>query len=200
MPFELPSLPYAEDALEPHYSARTISFHYGKHHKSYVAKLNHLTAGSALENSSLEAIIRETAGDEGRKALFNNAAQIWNHTFFWNAMRPGGGGRPGGALAEAVDRDFGSYQGLAEALTTSALQRFGSGWAWLSVDGGGSLVVESTANQDNPLSHGNTPILGVDVWEHAYYLNYQNRRPDYLAAWFNVINWDAVAERFANAG
>lgn len=193
MPFELPALPYAEDALEPYYSARTISFHYGKHHKSYVAKLNQLTAGSALENSSLEAIIRETAGDEERKALFNNAAQIWNHTFFWNAMRPGGGGQPGGALAEAVERDFGSYQGLAEALTASALQRFGSGWAWLVVDDG-TLKTMNTLNADTPMTQGLHALVTIDVWEHAYYLDYQNRRADYVASFLeHLVNWEFAA-------
>jgi Fe-Mn family superoxide dismutase len=199
MPFELPVLPYAEDALEPHYSARTVSFHYGKHHKSYVAKLNLLTAGSALENSSLEEIIRKTAGDEGRKALFNNAAQIWNHTFFWNAMRPGGGGRPDGALAEAIERDFGSYQGFAEAMSASALQRFGSGWAWLVVEGG-KLKTMSTLNADTPMTQGLQALLTIDVWEHAYYLDYQNRRADYVASYLeHLVNWDFAAANLAAA-
>lgn len=200
MPFELPALPYAEDALEPHYSARTISFHYGKHHKSYVAKLNHLTAGSALENSSLEAIIRETAGDEGQKALFNNAAQIWNHTFFWNAMAPGGGGRPAGALAAAIERDFGSYEGFAEALTASAVGRFGSGWAWLVVEGG-KLKTMNTLNADTPMTQGLQALLTIDVWEHAYYLDYQNRRADYVASFLaHLVNWDFAAANLDAAG
>jgi len=194
MPFELPALPYAADALEPHYSANTISFHHGKHHQAYVTKLNELVPGTAHENSSLEEIIKATAGDAGQAAVFNNAAQIWNHTFFWNSMKPGGGGAAGGALGDAIARDFGSQDGFAEAFTAAAVGRFGSGWAWLVADGD-SLKVVNTLNAETPITQGLTPLITIDVWEHAYYLDYQNRRPDFLQSFLdNLVNWD-----FANA-
>ena len=199
MSFELPPLPYPETALEPHYSAKTISFHYGKHHKSYATKLNTLVAGTEHETSTLEEIIRSTAGDESRKGLFNNAAQVWNHTFFWRSMTPEGGGRPSGELAQRIERDFGSTDSLAKALTATAVQRFGSGWAWLVVEDG-TLKTVNTLNADNPLAHGRSALMTIDVWEHAYYLDYQNRRVDYVAAVLeHLVNWDFVASNLAAA-
>ena len=202
MAFTLPDLPYASDALEPHIDARTMEIHHGKHHATYVNKLNDAIGDNAeLAAKSIEDIVRDldSVPEAIRGAVRNNGGGHANHSMFWRIMKGGGGGAPGGALGSAIDSACGSFDGFRDQLTKAGLTRFGSGWAWLSVDGSGSLVVESTANQDNPLSHGHTPILGIDVWEHAYYLNYQNRRPDYIAAWFNVVNWDAVAERFANA-
>ena len=201
MAFTLPDLPYASDALEPHIDARTMEIHHGKHHATYVNKLNDAIGDNELAAKSIEDIVRDldSVPEAIRGAVRNNSGGHANHSMFWRIMKGGGGGAPGGALGSAIDSACGSFDGFRDQLTKAGLTRFGSGWAWLSVDGSGSLVVESTANQDNPLSHGHTPILGIDVWEHAYYLNYQNRRPDYIAAWFNVIDWDAVAERFANA-
>ncbi len=202
MAFELPNLPYAADALEPHIDARTMEIHHGKHHNAYVTNLNKAIGDNAdLAAKSIEDLVRDLdAVPEGiRGAVRNNGGGHANHSMFWKIMSGSGGGAPGGDLGSAIDSTFGGFDSFREQLTKAGMTRFGSGWAWLSVDGSGGLVVESTANQDSPLTHGHTPILGVDVWEHAYYLNYQNRRPDYLAAWFNVINWDAVAERFAAA-
>ena len=202
MAFQLPNLPYAADALEPHIDARTMEIHHGKHHNAYVTNLNNAIADNAdLAAKSIEDLVRDLdAVPEGiRGAVRNNGGGHANHSMFWEIMSGNGGGAPGGDLGSAIDSTFGGFDSFREQLTKAGMTRFGSGWAWLSVNGSGGLVVESTANQDSPLSHGHTPILGVDVWEHAYYLNYQNRRPDYLAAWFNVINWDAVAERFAAA-
>ena len=202
MAFELPTLPYAADALEPHIDARTMEIHHGKHHNAYVTNLNKAIGDNAdLAAKSIEDIVRDldSVPEAIRGAVRNNGGGHANHSMFWEIMSGGGGGAPGGELGSAIDGAFGGFDGFREQLTKAGMTRFGSGWAWLSVNGSGGLVVESTANQDSPLSHGHTPILGVDVWEHAYYLNYQNRRPDYLAAWFNVINWDAVAERFAAA-
>ncbi len=202
MAFELPNLPYAADALEPHIDARTMEIHHGKHHNAYVTNLNKAIGDNAdLAAKSIEDLVRDLDDvPEGiRGAVRNNGGGHANHSMFWKIMSGSGGGAPGGDLGSAIDSTFGGFDSFREQLTKAGMTRFGSGWAWLSVDGSGGLVVESTANQDSPLTHGHTPILGVDVWEHAYYLNYQNRRPDYLAAWFNVINWDAVAERFAAA-
>ena len=202
MAFTLPDLPYSTDALEPHIDARTMEIHHGKHHAAYIKNLNNAIGDNAeLAAKSIEDIVRglDSVPEAIRGAVRNNGGGHANHSMFWQIMKGGGGGAPGGELASAIDSAFGSFDSFQGQLTKAGMTRFGSGWAWLSVDGGGSLVVESTANQDSPLSHGNTPILGIDVWEHAYYLNYQNRRPDYIAAWFNVVNWDAVAERFANA-
>jgi len=200
MAFELPALPYAEDALEPHYSARTIGFHHGKHHAAYVKNLNDLIAGTELASKSLEEIIKATAGDASRTAIFNNAAQVWNHTFFWSSMRPGGGGAPAGELAAAMIRDFGSVAACTDALKKAASTRFGSGWGWL-VAANGKLQVLSTANAETPLTQpGVTPLLTVDVWEHAYYLDYQNRRPDYLQVFVEKLaNWDFAAANLARA-
>lgn len=193
MAFELPALPYPDTALEPYYSAKTFSFHHGKHHKAYVDNLNKLLPGSPFEGNSLEEIIRRTAGDLTKAGFFNNAAQIWNHTFFWHSMKPGGGGRPSGKLAERIDQSFGSYEKFAEQFKAAAVGRFGSGWAWLISDLG-DLKIMSTPNAENPMSLGKVALLTVDVWEHAYYLDYQNRRPDFVQAFLdNLVNWEFAA-------
>jgi Fe-Mn family superoxide dismutase len=200
MAFELPSLPYPEAALEPYYSAKTISFHYGKHHKAYVDNLNKLILGTDLEVKSLEEIIMAVAKDTARTGVFNNAAQIWNHTFFWKCMTPGGGGRPTGKLARLIDETFGSYEKFAEQFKAAAVGRFGSGWGWLVLDNG-ALKIVSTANAGNPMTDNQVPLLTVDVWEHAYYLDYQNRRPDFVQAFLdNLVNWHFVADNLAKAG
>ena len=197
MTFELPPLPYPETALEPYYSAKTISFHYGKHHKAYVDNLNKLLPGSPYEDSSLEEIIRATAGDQTKVGFFNNAAQVWNHTFFWNCMQPRGGGRPTGALAERIDASFGGYEKFAEQFKAAAVGRFGSGWAWL-ISEAGELKIMSTPNAENPMSLGKVALLTVDVWEHAYYLDYQNRRPDFVQTFLDhLVNWDFVGQNLA---
>ena len=197
MTFELPSLPYADTALEPYYSARTFSFHHGKHHKAYVDNLNKLLPGSPFENSSLEEIILAVAGDATKAGFFNNSAQVWNHTFFWNCMKPGGGGAPSGALAAKIDAAFGSYEKFAEQFKAAAVGRFGSGWAWLVLDGG-ELKIMSTPNAETPMTGGKKALLTVDVWEHAYYLDFQNRRPDFVQTFLDqLVNWDFVA---ANLG
>jgi Fe-Mn family superoxide dismutase len=194
MTFELPSLPYADTALEPYYSAKTFSFHHGKHHKAYVDNLNKLLPGSPFENSSLEEIILAVAGDATKAGFFNNAAQVWNHTFFWNCMKPGGGGAPSGALAAKIDAAFGSYEKFAEQFKAAAVGRFGSGWAWLVLDGG-ELKIMSTPNAETPMTGGKKALLTVDVWEHAYYLDFQNRRPDFVQTFLDqLVNWDFVAE------
>ena len=200
MAFELPALPYAEDALEPHIDARTMGIHHGKHHASYTANLNGAVGGTELEGMSIEAILADLeAVPEGiRTAVRNNGGGFANHNLFWQIMGPDGGGEPGGALGDAINSAFGSFADFQSAFSAAAATRFGSGWAWLCVEGG-ALQVCSTPNQDTPLMAGNTPILGIDVWEHAYYLNYQNRRPDYIAAFFNVINWAKVSELYAAA-
>jgi Fe-Mn family superoxide dismutase len=188
-PFSLPPLPYADNALDPVISAHTLSFHYGKHHKAYVDNLNKLVTGTPHADSSLEAIIKATAGRPADAGLFNNAAQIWNHTFYWNSLRQGGGGTPGKALADRIDADFGSLDNLKKELTQAAVTQFGSGWAWLVVKDG-KLAVTKTANADTPLVHGQKPLLTIDVWEHAYYLDFQNRRPDYVAAVLDkLVDW-----------
>ena len=186
MPFELPDLPYAKDALAPHISAETFDFHHGKHHQAYVNKLNSLTEGTDNASKSLEELIRSTEG-----GLFNQAAQVWNHTFFWNSMKPGGGGAPSGDIAAAIDRDLGGYDKFKEDFTAAAAGRFGSGWAWLVKNGDGKLSITSTANAGNPMTDGLTPILTLDVWEHAYYVDYRNARPKFIAAFLdNLVNWD----------
>jgi Fe-Mn family superoxide dismutase len=199
MAIVLPLLPYAENALEPHYSAKTIGFHYGKHHKAYVDNLNKLVAGTPMEAKALEEIIMSAAGDSSKIGMFNNAAQVWNHTFFWNCMRPGGGGRPKGDLAAKIGQTFGSYEKFAEQFKAAAVGRFGSGWGWLLLDGG-ALKITSTANADTPMTSKQTPLLTVDVWEHAYYLDYQNRRPDFVQAFLDhLVNWDFAAANLAKA-
>ncbi len=201
MAFELPSLPYAEDALEPHIDARTMGIHHGKHHAAYTSNLNAAIEGTSLDGMSIEAILGDLDSvPEGiRTAVRNNGGGYANHNLFWQIMGPNGGGEPSGALADAINSAFGSFADFQSAFSAAAATRFGSGWAWLVTDGG-AVSVTSTPNQDTPLMDGGTPILGLDVWEHAYYLNYQNRRPDYIAAFFNVINWDKVAELYAAAG
>jgi len=191
--FELPPLPWAEDALEPTLSAKTISFHYGKHHRTYVDTLNKLVAGSDLENKSLEQVIAAVAGDPTKAPIFNNAAQVRNHTFYWNSLKPGGGGAPSGELAERINTAFGGYAQFAEQLKATGVGRFGSGWAWLVIEGG-QLKLVSTSNAESPVPPQQKALLTVDVWEHAYYLDFQNRRPDYIQAVAgNLINWDFAA-------
>lgn len=199
MSFELPNLPYAHDALEPHIDARTMEIHHGKHHAGYTAKLNAAVEGTANEGKSITDILKGL--DMSNGALRNNGGGYYNHNLFWEVMSPNGGGAPRGDLAAAIDKAYGSFEGFKDAFSNAAATQFGSGWAWLCVHKGGAVKVCSTPNQDNPLMPGvsceGTPILGLDVWEHAYYLNYQNRRPDYINAFFNVINWDKVSELYA---
>ena len=196
MAFELPQLPYAYDALEPHIDARTMEIHHSKHHAGYTSKLNAAVEGTELEGKDIETLLRDHS-DNG--AVRNNGGGFWNHNLFWACMSPNGGGLPSGALGEAIDRDFGTFDAFKDAFAKAAATRFGSGWAWLCVVDG-KLEVCSSANQDNPLMPGvvcgGHPILGLDVWEHAYYLNYQNRRPDYINAFFEVVDWNAVGARF----
>ncbi len=200
MAYELPELPYAYDALEPHIDSRTMEIHHSKHHAGYVSKVNAALDGSECGDQSVEDLISNLAGvsEDIRGAVRNNGGGHANHSLFWSIMSADGGGEPTGDLAAAINAACGGFNDFKEAFGTAAATRFGSGWAWLSVDNG-QLIVESTPNQDSPLMEGRTPILGLDVWEHAYYLNYQNRRPDYIAAFFNVVNWDAVAARYAAA-
>ncbi len=187
MAFELPSLPFDADALEPHISANTLGFHHGKHHNAYVTNLNNLVGDT---DKSLEDIIRETSGDETKAGVFNNAAQVWNHSFYWNSMKPGGGGAPSGKLADMINASFGSYDKFSADFKAAAVGQFGSGWAWLVVDGDGLKIVK-TANADTPIAHGQVPLITCDVWEHAYYLDFQNRRPDYVQTFLDhLVNWD----------
>ena len=199
MAFELPQLPYAYDALEPHIDARTMEIHHSKHHNGYTNNLNNAIAGTDLEGKSIEDIL--TGLDMNNSAVRNNGGGFFNHALFWSTMGPNAKGTPSGDLAAAIDEAFGSFDAFKDAFSKAAATRFGSGWAWLCVQKGGKVEVCSSANQDNPLMPGigcdGTPILGLDVWEHAYYLNYQNRRPDYIAAFFNVVNWDAVSALYA---
>ena len=198
MAFELPNLPYAHDALEPHIDARTMEIHHGKHHAGYTTKLNAAVSGTDDEGKSIEEIL---AAPDLSASVRNNGGGFYNHCLFWTVMSPNGGGEPNGAVAEAINAAFGSFDAFKDAFSNAAATRFGSGWAWLCVENG-KVSVCSTPNQDNPLMNGccgGTPILGLDVWEHAYYLNYQNRRPDYINAFFNVVNWEEVNRRFENA-
>ena len=199
MAFELPNLPYAYDALEPHIDARTMEIHHTKHHNGYTTKLNGAVAGTDLENKNIEDIL--SGLDMSNTAVRNNGGGYYNHNLFWEVMAPDGGGEPKGELAAAIDEAFGSLEGFKEKFSAAAAGRFGSGWAWLCVHPGGKLEICSTPNQDNPIMPNTGcdgwPILGLDVWEHAYYLNYQNRRPDYISAFFNVINWNKVEENYA---
>ncbi|WP_425404745.1 superoxide dismutase [Hwanghaeella sp.] len=199
MAFELPALPYAQDALEPHISANTLSFHHGKHHNTYVTNLNNLVKDTDLAGKSLEEIVKAVAGDASKAGIFNNAAQVWNHTFYWHSMSPNGGGAPTGAIAAKIDADLGGYDKFVEEFKAAATTQFGSGWAWLVLDGG-KLKVTKTGNADSPIAHGQTPLLTIDVWEHAYYLDFQNRRPDYIATFLdNLVNWDFVNKNLADA-
>ena len=193
MEHKLPQLPYAMDALQPHISKETLEYHYGKHHQTYVTNLNNLIKGTDFETMRLEDIVRKSSG-----GVFNNAAQVWNHTFYWFCLSPKGGGQPSGALAEAIKKKFGSLEEFKKQFTQTAVTTFGSGWAWLVKNTDGSIELASTSNAQTPLTQtGKTPLLTCDVWEHAYYIDYRNRRPDYVTAFWNLVNWEFVAKNFA---
>ena len=192
MPFELPPLPYPQDALQPHISAETLEYHHGKHHNTYVVNLNNLIAGTEYESKSLEEIIKTSSG-----GLFNNAAQVWNHTFYWNCLSPNGGGEPTGELAEAINKAFGSFEAFKDEFSKISIGTFGSGWGWLVRKPDGSLGLVSTIGAGNPITSGDTPLLTCDVWEHAYYIDYRNARPKYVEAFWNLVNWDFVAKNLA---
>ena len=192
MEHTLPALPYAMDALVPHISAETLEFHYGKHHKTYVDNLNNLIKGTEFENASLEEIVKKSSG-----GVFNNSAQVWNHTFYWNSLSPNGGGAPTGALADAINAKWGSFDAFKEAFTKCAVTTFGSGWAWLVKTPAGELDLVSTSNAATPLTTDNKALLTCDVWEHAYYIDYRNARPKYVEAFWNLVNWDYVAAQMA---
>ena len=192
MTFELPALPYAKDALAPHISAETIEYHYGKHHQTYVTNLNNLVPGTEFEGLSLEEIVKKSTG-----GIFNNAAQVWNHTFYWNGLAPNAGGEPTGALADAINATFGSFEKFKEEFSKCAVTTFGSGWAWLVKNADGSLALVSTSNAGCPLTAGQTPILTCDVWEHAYYIDFRNLRPKYLEAFWALVNWEVANANFA---
>ena len=195
MVHQLPKLPYAYDALEPHIDARTVEIHYSKHHQTYVDNLNKLIPSTEFAEKPLEQIVLKAQGP-----LFNNAAQVWNHTFYWQSMKPKGGGEPTGELAAAINKAFSSFANLKQQLTQAAVTQFGSGWAWLVKKKDGTLTIVQTGNAGNPMTAGDVPLLTCDVWEHAYYLKYQNRRAEYAAAWWNLVDWDAVATRYIKAG
>ena len=200
MAYEVPALPYAYDALEPHIDEATMKLHHDKHHQAYVDKANGALEGTDLADKPIEEVVANLSAvpEDKRGVVRNNGGGHLNHTMFWESMSPDGGGGPDGELAQAIDSAFGSFDAFKDQFEAAGVARFGSGWAWLVLDGG-QLAITSTANQDNPVSDGQTPLLGNDVWEHAYYLNYQNRRPDYLKAWWNVVNWSKVAERYSAA-
>jgi superoxide dismutase, Fe-Mn family len=201
MAFTLPDLPYARSALAPHISEETLNFHYGKHHQAYVTNLNGLVKDTPLEKASLEEVIKDSAGDKAKAGIFNNSAQVWNHTFYWHSMSPDGGGKPKGKIAELIERDLGGYDNFVKEFKAAGATQFGSGWAWLSLKGG-KLVISKTPNAETPLTEaGTTPLLTMDVWEHAYYLDYQNRRPDYIDTFLNsLVNWDFANQNLADAG
>jgi superoxide dismutase, Fe-Mn family len=190
MVHQLPELPYAMNALEPHMSRETLEYHYGKHHQTYVNNLNNLIPGTEFENATLEEIIKKASG-----GVFNNGAQVWNHSFFWNCLSPNGGGRPSGGLAAAIDQQYGSFEEFKKQFTDKALTLFGSGWTWLARNGDGSLAIVQTANAANPMQNEQQPLLTCDVWEHAYYIDYRNARAKFLDAYWNLVNWDFVAEK-----
>ena len=200
MAFDLPDLPYGRSDLAPHISEETISFHYGKHHQAYVTNLNKMTEGTDLENASLEEVIRAADDDSSKAGLFNNAAQVWNHTFYWYSMKPGGGGAPHGAIADKINEDFGSYEEFATQFKAAGGGQFGSGWAWLVLKGG-KLEIMKTPNAETPITDkAVTPLLTMDVWEHAYYLDYQNSRPNYMTAFLeHLVNWDFANQNLADA-
>lgn len=199
MTFTLPELPYAPTALEPHITANTLSFHHGKHHNAYVVNLNNLIKDTDFAKLTLEEIILKSVGDNTKAGIFNNAAQVWNHTFYWHSMKPNGGGAPKGALAEKINKDFGSFDAFKEAFKQAGATQFGSGWAWLVLDKG-TLKVTKTPNADLPMVHKQTALLTMDVWEHAYYLDFQNRRPDYITTFLDkLVNWDFAEENFKKA-
>lgn len=189
MPFELPALPYARDALSPHISEETLDYHYGKHHNTYVTNLNNLIAGTEHEDNSLEEIMLTSTG-----GLFNNAAQVWNHTFYWNCLSPEGGGEPAASLADAINETFGSFEAFREKFSTAAATNFGAGWTWLVKNGDGGLEIINTSNAANPMTDGYKPLLTCDVWEHAYYIDYRNARPAYLQAFWKLVNWNFVSD------
>ncbi|TFH87040.1 superoxide dismutase [Fe] [Billgrantia azerbaijanica] len=192
MAFELPALPFEKNALEPHISAETLEYHYGKHHQAYVTKLNELVDGTDNAGKSLEEIIKSSSG-----GLFNQAAQVWNHTFYWHCLSPNGGGEPSGALAEAINAKFGSFDKFKETFNANAVGNFGSGWTWLVKTDDGGVDIVNTSNADTPIAHGQIPLLTIDVWEHAYYIDYRNARPKYLENVWKVLNWDFVAQNFS---
>lgn len=199
MAYELPALPYDYTALEPHISKSTLEFHHDKHHAGYVSKFNAAVEGTDMDSKSIEDVIKAAAVDPAKSGLFNNAAQAWNHSFYWNCMKPNGGGQPTGALAEKINADFGSFDKFVEEFKTAGATQFGSGWAWLVLDNG-TLKVTKTSNAENPMTAGQTPLLTMDVWEHAYYLDYQNKRPDYIDTFLSsLVNWDFVAANLAAA-
>jgi superoxide dismutase, Fe-Mn family len=192
MEHALPALPYAMDALQPHISKETLEFHYGKHHQTYVTNLNNLIKGTEFENASLEEIVKKSSG-----GVFNNAAQIWNHTFYWNSLSPKGGGAPSGRLADAINAKWGSFDAFKEAFTKSAVGNFGSSWTWLVKKADGSLEIVNTSNAATPVTTSDVPLITCDLWEHAYYIDYRNRRPDYLGAFWSLVNWDFASKNFS---
>jgi superoxide dismutase, Fe-Mn family len=199
MAIELPPLPYDKNALAPHITAETLEFHHGKHHNAYVVNLNNLIKGTDLESKSLEEIIMAVAGDASKAGVFNNAAQIWNHTFYWNSMKPAGGGKPTGAIAAKIDADLGGYEKFVELFTAAATTQFGSGWAWLVLNKDGKLEVTKTPNADLPMAHGQKALLTIDVWEHAYYIDFRNLRPKYIGTFLeSLVNWDFVNANLAS--
>lgn len=191
--FTLPQLPWAKDALEPTISKETIEYHYGKHHQAYVDKLNKLVPGTEFEDATLEEIVKKSKGD-----IFNNGAQVWNHTFYWESLTPDAPAKPEGQLMEKIVQDFGSFEEFKKEFADAATSQFGSGWAWLVLNGNGKLSIEKTGNAENPMTKGMKPLLTCDVWEHAYYIDYRNKRPDYVESFFKIINWNKVAERMEN--
>ena len=201
MSYTLPELPYAYDALEPHIDAKTMEIHHAKHHQTYINNINAGIEGTEWEDLSVEELVSKAnqVPEDLKNNVINNGGGHANHSLFWTVMSPSGGGNPEGEIAQAIDKELGGFEAFKEAFTKAALTRFGSGWAWLSVAPDQTIIIESSANQDSPLMHGNTPILGLDVWEHAYYLKYQNRRPEYIAAFFNVVNWKEVNRRYLEA-
>ncbi|MCW5749331.1 MAG: superoxide dismutase [Alphaproteobacteria bacterium] len=200
MPFELPALPYAKDALAPHISAETLEFHHGKHHKAYVDNLNRMVTDTPMDSMPLEEVIKAASKDAAKAGIFNNAAQVWNHSFYWQCMKPGGGGKPNGAISRKIASDLGSYDKFLAAFKDAAATQFGSGWAWLVLDGG-KLAVVKTANADVPLVRGQTPLLTIDVWEHAYYIDFRNLRPKYIETFMDsLVNWDFVNANLEKAG
>lgn len=201
MSYTLPELPYAYDALEPHIDAKTMEIHHAKHHQTYINNINAGIEGTEWEDLSVEELVSKAnqVPEDLKNNVINNGGGHANHSLFWTVMSPSGGGNPEGEIAQAIDKELGGFEAFKEAFTQAALTRFGSGWAWLSVAPDQTIIVENSANQDSPLMHGNTPILGLDVWEHAYYLKYQNRRPEYIAAFFNVVNWKEVNRRYLEA-
>ena len=197
MAFELPPLPYGKDALSPVISPETIDYHYGKHHQAYVNNLNNLVPGTKYESMSLEEVVKATNGQASEKKVFNNSAQVWNHTFFWNSLAPNAGGDPTGAIAGAIDKSFGNFADFKKKFSEQAAAQFGSGWAWLVKNADGSLAIETTSNAETPFAAGKTCILTIDVWEHAYYIDYRNARPKFIEAWWNVVNWDFANKNLA---